>query len=101
MGSVGASWTVIGPRPSLTEGAHFTDREAEVARMAAALRTPGAKLVVYGDRRLGKTSALERAAERRHLRSLLAELARRAHREFHVELGRIWESEVSKALDVV
>jgi len=44
-------------------GAHFADREAEVERMATAFRTPGAKLVVYGDRRLGKTSALERAAE--------------------------------------
>jgi hypothetical protein len=47
----------------LASGAHFADREAEVARMADAFRTPGAKMVVYGDRRLGKTSALERAAE--------------------------------------
>ena len=31
--------------------------------MADTFRTPGAKLVAYGDRRLGKTSALERAAE--------------------------------------
>ena len=37
---------------------HFTDREAELARMVETLSTPGAKLLVYGERRMGKTSAL-------------------------------------------
>jgi hypothetical protein len=50
--------------PSLiARGAHFADREAEVARIRAAYETQGARLVVYGDRRMGKTSALDRAAE--------------------------------------
>lgn len=40
----------------------FADREAELTRIEAAFATPGGKLVVYGDRRLGKSSALERAA---------------------------------------
>jgi hypothetical protein len=57
----------------LAEGANVADREAEVARMADAFRTPGSKLVVYGDRRLGKTSALERAAETaRGVRAMVA-----------------------------
>ena len=50
--------------PSLiARGPHFADREGEVARIRSAYETPGARLVVYGDRRMGKTSALDRAAE--------------------------------------
>lgn len=50
--------------PSLiARGAHFADREAEVERIRSAYQTPGARLVVYGDRRMGKTSALHRAAD--------------------------------------
>ena len=40
-------------------GAHFADREREVARIAEAYRTPASRLVVYGERRMGKTSAIE------------------------------------------
>jgi hypothetical protein len=47
------SGTVAGP--------HFTDREDELARITAALTEPGAKLLVAGERRIGKTSTLERA----------------------------------------
>lgn len=47
----------------LAEGAGFANREAEVARIARAFATSGFKLVVYGDRRLGKSSTLERAAQ--------------------------------------
>ncbi len=50
----------IGLRAS---GQHFADREAETARMTRAFTEAGSKLVVYGDRRLGKSSALDRAAE--------------------------------------
>jgi hypothetical protein len=39
----------------------FADRVIEVERIAEAFRTPGGKLLVYGDRRYGKSSALERA----------------------------------------
>jgi hypothetical protein len=50
----------IGLRAS---GSHFADREAETARIARAFTEPGTKLVVYGDRRLGKSSAMDRAAQ--------------------------------------
>ncbi|HEX6068195.1 MAG TPA: hypothetical protein VFZ18_00180 [Longimicrobiaceae bacterium] len=43
---------------------HFTDREAEVARLVEAMGTPGAKLIVSGERRMGKTSALVVALEK-------------------------------------
>jgi hypothetical protein len=46
----------------LAQGDHFADREDEVARISRAFRSPGDRLVVYGDRRLGKSSALVRAA---------------------------------------
>ncbi len=47
----------------LARGEHFADREEELTRIRHAYCTPGGKLIVYGDRRLGKSSALERAAE--------------------------------------
>lgn len=46
----------------LATGEHFADREREVERIVRAFEDAGGKLVVYGDRRLGKSSALERAA---------------------------------------
>jgi hypothetical protein len=46
------------------EGEHFCNRETEVDRIAAAFRDPGVRLLVYGDRRLGKSSALRVAATR-------------------------------------
>lgn len=45
-------------------GEAFADRKDEVARIVAALGDPGSKLIVYGPRRMGKTSALLRAIER-------------------------------------
>lgn len=46
----------------IARGSHFADRELEVARIARAFQSPGSRLVVYGDRRLGKSSAVDRAA---------------------------------------
>lgn len=43
---------------------HFVDRETEVARILRTLAEPGTKLLVYGERRMGKTSALAVALER-------------------------------------
>jgi len=46
---------------------HFTNRAAEVTRIREALRSPPSKLLVYGPRRMGKTSTIlvaSRAAER-------------------------------------
>jgi hypothetical protein len=45
-------------------GEYFTDRAETVQRIAAALAEPQAKLLVYGPRRMGKTSALEVAVAR-------------------------------------
>jgi hypothetical protein len=39
------------------------NREHEVERIAHTLQSAGDRLVVYGDRRLGKSSALDRSAE--------------------------------------
>lgn len=41
----------------------FTDRAEELGKIRRVLREPGAKLLVYGPRRMGKTSALVRAIE--------------------------------------
>jgi hypothetical protein len=47
---------------TLAEGAAFADRAAEVAQLRRVWETPGAKLVLYGDRRMGKTAAMHAAA---------------------------------------
>lgn len=47
----------------IARGNHFADREQEVARIARVFQSPGSRLVVYGDRRLGKSSAVDRAAQ--------------------------------------
>lgn len=44
-------------------GAYFTNREDELARIVRTLQEPGAKLLLAGARRTGKTSTLERAVE--------------------------------------
>lgn len=59
----------------LAEGAHFANREAEVARMVRTFREPGAKLLVYGERRLGKSSAMDRAAEEARRQGVTVSLA--------------------------
>lgn len=41
----------------------FTDREREVSRVLEAMRTRG-RLVLYGERRMGKSSVIARAADR-------------------------------------
>jgi len=42
----------------VVERPEFTNRDAELRRLRGTLAEPGAKLLVYGDRRMGKTSAL-------------------------------------------
>jgi len=57
---------------------HFTDRAKEVARIRDALRSPPAKLLVYGPRRMGKTSAIlvaSQAAERDGCQIVRADLS--------------------------
>ncbi len=60
-------------------GAFFTDRADEVARAVHILREPGAKLLVYGPRRMGKTSMLEVAIQR---------VTRLGHRCFLADLSQ-------------
>lgn len=48
----------------LVSGAHFTDRANECRRIARALTTPQAHLLVFGSRRMGKTSALQVVRDR-------------------------------------
>ena len=43
----------------------FTDRANEVERILKALAEPATKLLVYGPRRMGKTSAIAYAVSRR------------------------------------
>lgn len=47
----------------IARGNHFADREQEVARISRAFQSAGSRLVVYGDRRTGKSSAVDRAAQ--------------------------------------
>ncbi len=54
---------------------YFTNRAAELARLEQALAEPGAKLLVYGPRRMGKTSALAQAIDNHRRRGGLAFLA--------------------------
>jgi hypothetical protein len=55
------------PRPNpfrisgIVTGEHFTDRADELRRIEQALLEPGDKLLVFGRRRMGKSSTLDRA----------------------------------------
>ena len=53
----------------------FTDRAGEVNRILKTLAEPAAKLLVYGPRRMGKTSAIVRAIARRQAEGGVAFLA--------------------------
>jgi hypothetical protein len=48
----------------VVDEAYFTDRADELNRILKTLREPAAKLLVYGPRRMGKTSAIVRAIAR-------------------------------------
>ncbi|HXC24672.1 MAG TPA: hypothetical protein VNU46_02070 [Gemmatimonadaceae bacterium] len=86
----------------LPAAADFADRTEEVARIAAAFREPGGKLLVYGERRLGKSAAVHVAADRvrsRTLRTALvnlstasgpAEAANQILTTVHRAVGRSW-----------
>ncbi len=48
----------------LARGDDFADRRRELADAETILTTPGERVVLYGDRRLGKSSLLEKAVDR-------------------------------------
>ncbi len=56
-------------------GEYFTDRAAELKRITAALSEPQAKLLLFGPRRMGKSSTLESAIRRLRRKSQPAILA--------------------------
>jgi hypothetical protein len=86
----------------------FTDRAEELDRILAALREPAAKLLVYGPRRMGKTSALVRAIARHEetgglafladmsTASTLIDVANRILDAAGRALGRKWSDSISE-----
>ena len=59
-------------------GEYFTDRAGEIRRIVASLKEPQAKLLVYGPRRMGKSSVLEASISRlqkRRIPALIADLS--------------------------
>ena len=92
-------------------GPYFTNREREVARFRDVLSEPTAKLVVYGHRRMGKTSALEVAA--RSIRddgghavmadlstaSTITDLGNRILEGVATSLGRRWREVLGGLID--
>ncbi len=87
---------------TLAQGEDFADRTVEVARLRAVWETPGSKLVMYGDRRMGKTAAMEVAAAqvRRGKRPVVVvnlatavdpgDAVRRLLAAVHGTIGRSW-----------
>jgi RecA/RadA recombinase len=85
----------------------FTDRAAELARILKTLREPAAKLLVYGPRRMGKTSALVRAIALHQAKggvafladmstaSTVADIANRILEAAGRALGRKWKDAIS------
>ena len=62
----------------IVQGEFFTDRAVEMARIRDALRHPASKLLVYGYRRMGKSSALALAVDqinRRRGHAFIADLS--------------------------
>lgn len=95
---------------------HFTNRERELGTIRDALGSPGAKLLVYGPRRLGKTSAIIVAKEAFEAEadgsvvmadfstaSSVADLAHRLLSAAGTALGRRWRdfpTELARRLEV-
>lgn len=87
----------------IVQGEYFTDRSEEVRRIREALRSPASKLLVYGYRRMGKSSALARAAGQVARRggsvftadlstaSTVADMANRILQSVTRMLGRRWK----------
>lgn len=94
----------------VVEPPHFTNRADEIRRVRSALLNAPARLLVLGDRRMGKTSVLHaarRAAERQHGRIVFADLstastpadmANRLLEGAVRALGRTWTDLVSALL---
>ena len=92
------------------EGEAFCNRRSEVDRIAAAFRDPSARLLVYGDRRLGKSSTIHEAARRARdegyaivvvdlaVASTAPAAAQRILAAVNRELGTRWRDSASRLL---
>jgi hypothetical protein len=88
----------------------FCDRTREVARIAAAFRDPSARLLLYGERRLGKSSAIHTAARQARAAGAAAVIvdlasastapaaAQRILAAVHREVGARWPDGVTRLL---
>ena len=86
----------------------FTDRAEELARILKTLREPAAKLLIYGPRRIGKTSALARAIALHEAKggvafladmstaSTIVDIANRILEAAGRALGRKWKDSISE-----
>lgn len=91
----------------VVSGGYFTDRAEELDRLLRTLREPAAKLIVYGPRRMGKTSALVKAIERHQeeggvafladlsTASTVVDIANRILEAAGRALGRRWRDSIS------
>lgn len=102
------------PNPFRTQGTvrppYFTDRAEEIRRIRRALSTPTAKVLVWGERRMGKTSCLEVALEQHRAQgghglladfstaSSVADLSNRLLAAAGSSLSRRWSDFVSDLL---
>lgn len=75
------------------DGQFFTDRAVELDRIKQALTTPAARLLLYGERRMGKSSAIGRAIRQIQAKKGLAFLADLSTASTAVDIAnRIMES---------
>ena len=81
------------PHHSSTHGELFTDRADELARLHSAITSPGARLLLHGPRRMGKTALLHRALARAHDQGAAAFIADLSTASSPVDLAnRVMES---------
>jgi len=82
----------------VVEGEYFTNRTAEIERMVNALTEPGCKLLVYGPRRMGKTSTILQAISRINKAGGHAFLADLSTASTAVDMGNKILAEASRIL---
>ncbi|CAB1075508.1 hypothetical protein D1AOALGA4SA_3328 [Olavius algarvensis Delta 1 endosymbiont] len=82
----------------VVEGEYFTNRTNEIERMITALTEPGSKLLVYGPRRMGKTSTILQAIARINDAGEQAFLADLSTASTAVDIGNKILAEASRIL---
>jgi hypothetical protein len=97
----------------LATGKALANRAAEVARLVAALTDVDRRLIYYGDRRMGKSSALEEAAIRARKKGAkvavadlatatgMDDAAKRVLEAVYHEVGRSWRESIERIAGAV